>query len=70
MRHAPVLMQLLWTACALMAALLVGSYAAWAYPQGAGEVWWVAWGSMLAIAGMSIGPIRRAIGEGGAHHDG
>ena len=36
--------------------------AAWAYPPGAGVIWWCGIAAMVASVAMGIGPLHRALG--------
>ncbi|GAA0726733.1 hypothetical protein [Sphingomonas japonica] len=70
MAIARVLIQILHTLAGLLAAAMITGAAAWAYPQGQREIWWVGYAAMVAIVLLSIPPVRRAVEERGVRDDG
>lgn len=55
-----VLIEVIHIAIGLAAAALIGWASAWAYPRATDDIWLVAWGCMVAVVLMGIGPVRRA----------
>lgn len=55
-----VLIEVIHIAIGLAAAWLIGWAAAWSYPRATDDIWLVAYGCMVAVVLMGIGPVRRA----------
>jgi len=58
-----VLIEVVHIAIGLVAAALIAAAAAWSYPRATDDIWLVAYGCMIAVVLMGIGPVRRAFDE-------
>lgn len=58
-----LLIEMLHIAIGLFAAMLIGALASWSYPLATRDIWLVTWVAMIAVAGMGVGPLRRAWAE-------
>lgn len=65
-----VLIEVVHIAIGLLAAALIAAAAAWSYPRATEDIWLVAWGCMIAVVLMGVGPVRRAFAEDKAKLDG
>lgn len=54
------LVELLYIAAGLLAAVAMTWAAAWAYPLGRETIWWCGAAAMVATVLMGVGPLRRA----------
>jgi hypothetical protein len=57
---ARTMVELLYIAAGLLAAVAMTWAAAWAYPLGYETIWWCGGAAMVATILMGIGPLRRA----------
>lgn len=64
-----VLIEVVHIAIGLVAAALIAAAAAWSYPRATDDIWLVAYGCMVAVVLMGIGPVRRAFDEDRAKLD-
>ncbi|MBO9500012.1 MAG: hypothetical protein J7483_11210 [Novosphingobium sp.] len=58
-----VLIEVVHIAIGLVAAALIAAAAAWSYPRATGDIWLVAYGCMIAVIAMGVGPVRKAFAE-------
>lgn len=58
-----VLIEVVHIAIGLVAAALIATAAAWSYPRATDDIWLVAFGCMIAVVLMGVGPVRKAIAE-------
>ena len=58
-----VLIEVVHIAIGLVVAALIATAAAWSYPRATDDIWLVAFGCMIAVVLMGVGPVRKAIAE-------
>ncbi|UYY58337.1 hypothetical protein [Sphingomonas sp. S2-65] len=65
-----VLIETAFIVSGLIASCVIAWLAAWSYPLGKDDIWLVAYGAMVIIVLMGIGPLRRAYAQDRARLDG
>ncbi|NYT40458.1 hypothetical protein HZY97_06800 [Sphingomonas sp. R-74633] len=58
-----VLIEVVHIVIGLVVAALIATAAAWSYPRATQDIWIVAFGCMIAVVLMGVGPVRKAIAE-------